>query len=233
MTRRRWQTSIDEVNSSLSNINVKKIEQLDTRPATYASDATRSRKLNDNTPYEYQHDPDGRLSRVDVGECVHTCDDFFAEFGRGAFGVVYLTKPTKEQPSVVMKVVSLMQRYSSAHEYLHLSKFKYCPYFVTVVSGSLKDWVLAPVRLEFCAMKYDPDLTSLDDRRKTIIGDCSDPATTQFYTVALADNAVCLHYMHTAKLIHGDLKVIDCEISCVLSLLISTFRFYIALQHPH
>ena len=90
---------------------------------------------------------DGRLSRVDVGECVHTCDDFLAELGRGAFGVAYLTKPTKEQPSVVLKVVSPTQRYATTHEYQHLSKFKYCPYFVTVVTGSLKDWVLGPVRL--------------------------------------------------------------------------------------
>ena len=44
---------------------------------------------------------------MDVGECVHTCDDFLAELGRGAFGVVYLTKPTKEQPSVVLKVCRL------------------------------------------------------------------------------------------------------------------------------
>ena len=115
MTSRRWQTTIDEVNSSLSNINVKKIEQLDTRPATYATDATRSAKLNDNTPYEYQHDTDGRLSRVDVDECVHTFDDFLAELRRGAFDKVYLTKPMKEQPSVVMKVLSPMQRYSSYH----------------------------------------------------------------------------------------------------------------------
>ena len=102
---------------------------------------------------------------------------------------------------------------------MHLSIFKYCPYFVTVGSCSLKDWVLGPVRLECYAMKYDPDLTSLDDRRKTPRGDFSDPATTQLYTVALADIAVGLHYLHIAKLIHSDLKVNDCEISYVLSLL--------------
>ena len=73
--------------------------------------------------------------------------------------------------------------------------------------------MLGPVRLECYAMKYDPDLTLVDDRRKTLRGDFSNPATTQFYTVALADNAAGLHYMHTAKLIHGDLKVNDCEIS--------------------
>ena len=81
---------------------------------------------------------------------------------------------------------------------------------MTVVTGSLKDSVLGPVRLECYAMKYDPDLTSLDDRRKTLRGDFSDPATTQFYTVALADIVVGLHYMHTAKFIHCDLKVNDC-----------------------
>ena len=146
---------------------------------------------------------------MDIGECVQCSDDFLTELGRGAFGVVYLTKPTKEQPSVVMKVVSPMKRYWSAHKYQHLSNFKYCPYFVTVVTGSLKDWVLGPTRLECYAMKYDPDLTSLEARRKTLRGDLCDPATTQFYTVALADIALGLHYMHTAKLIHGDLKVDD------------------------
>ena len=61
---------------------------------------------------------------MDVGECVQTCDNFLTELGRGAYGVVYLTKPTNKQPSVVMKMLSPMQRYSSAHEYRHLSKFK-------------------------------------------------------------------------------------------------------------
>ena len=78
---------------------------------------------------------------------------------------------------------------------------------MTVVTGSLKDWVLGPVRLECFAMKYEPDFTSLDDTRKNLRGDITDPATTKIYTVALADIAVGLHYMHTAKLIHGDLKV--------------------------
>ena len=41
-TNRHLQAAIDEVNGSLSNINVKKIEQLDTFPATYATDATRT-----------------------------------------------------------------------------------------------------------------------------------------------------------------------------------------------
>ena len=59
-------------------------------------------------------------------------------------------------------------------------------------------------------MKYDPDLTSLEVRRKEIRGDFANPTYTQFYTVALADIALGLHYMHTAKLIHGDLKVDDC-----------------------
>ena len=138
---------------------------------------------------------------------MHSCDDFLAELGRGAFGVVYLTKPTKEQPSVALKVVSPLKLYSSAHEYLHLSKFKYCPYFVTVVTGSLKEWVPGQVRLECYAMQYDTDLTSLEFHRKEIRGDFCNPAYTLIYTVALADIALGLHYMHTAKLIHGDLKV--------------------------
>ena len=58
-------------------------------------------------------------------------------------------------------------------------------------------------------MKYDPDFTSLEFRRKEMRGDFCNPAYTQFYTVALADFALGLHYMHTAKLIHGDLKVDD------------------------
>ena len=80
---------------------------------------------------------------------------------------------------------------------------------MTVVTGSLKDWLLGPVRLECFAIKYDPDLSSLEVRRETLRGDFCNPATTQFYTVALADIALGLHYMHTAKLIHGDLKVSD------------------------
>ena len=200
---------LDDLNGSLSNINVKKIEKLDTRPTTYATDATRTDKLNAHLPYADQCDPNGRLSSVDIGECVHTCDDFLAELGRGAFGVVYLTKPTNEQPSVALKVVSPLKRYSSAHENQHLSKFKYCPYFVTVVTRSLKDWVLGPMRLECYAMKYDPNFTLLEFRRKVMRGDFCNPAHTQFYRVALADIALGLHYMHTAKLIHGDLKVDD------------------------
>ena len=209
VVRRQCQTAIDELNSSLSNIDVKKIERLDTRMAKYATDATRTEKLNDNQPYESKSDPDGRLKRVDVAECVHICDDFLAELGRGGFGVVYLTKPTKIQPSVVMKVASALQRYSSAHEYTHLSKFKFCPYFVSVMTGSLKDWLLGPALLECFSMKYEPDLCSLKSRRNTLTGNFSDPATTQFYTVALADIALNLPYMHAAKLIHGDLKVND------------------------
>ena len=67
--RRELQTMLDDLNGSLSNINVKKIEKLDTRPTTYATDATRTDKLNAHLPY--QCDPDGRLSSVDIGECVH------------------------------------------------------------------------------------------------------------------------------------------------------------------
>ena len=77
-TWRQWQSAIDEVNSSLSNSNVKKFEQLDNRPVAYATHAMRTDKLNDHLAYEYQWDRDGRLSRVDVGECVHTCEDFLA-----------------------------------------------------------------------------------------------------------------------------------------------------------
>ena len=98
-TNREIQHAIKMVNGLLVKVDVKKIERLDTRPATYATDATRTNKLNEHLPYEYQSDPTGHLSRVDVTECGHTCDDFLAELGRGAFGMVYLTKPTKEQPS--------------------------------------------------------------------------------------------------------------------------------------
>ena len=134
-TNREIRHVIDEMNGTLAKVDVKKIERLDTRFALYATDATRTNKLNDQRPYEDPCDAEGRLSRVDIGECVHSCDDFLAELGRGGFGVVYLTKPTKEQPSVVLKVVSPLKRFSCAHEYLHLSKFKHCPYFVTVVNG--------------------------------------------------------------------------------------------------
>ena len=97
-TNREMQIAIDTVNGSLSKINVKKIEELDIRPAAYASDETRTDKLNEHVPYEYQFDPDGHLSRVDVPEVVQASDDFLQELGRGAFGFVYLTKPTNEQP---------------------------------------------------------------------------------------------------------------------------------------
>ena len=105
--------------------------------------------------------------------------------------------------------MSPLQKYASTHEYKNLSKFKHCPYFVTVVTESLKDWVLGPVRLECFAMKYDPELYLLEAYRSTLKGDLNNPVTTQFYTVALADIALGLHYMHTAKLIHLDLKVFD------------------------
>ena len=132
-------TVLGEVNSRLENIDFKKIERLDTRQATYATDATQTSKLNNNLPFVFNCDKDGELKRVDVGECVHTCNDVLAELGRKAFGVVYLNKLTKERPSIVLKIVSPLQKYANTHEYKHLSKFKHCPYFVWVVTGSLKD----------------------------------------------------------------------------------------------
>ena len=141
-----------------------------------------------------------------------------------------------------MKGVSPLQRYASAsaHEYQHLSKFKYCPYFVTVVTGSLKDWVLGPVSIECYAKKYMPDLTSLEARRKTLKGDFNNPATTQFYTVALADIALGMHYMHTAKLIHGDLNVNElptCDFLIFVYFkfinLFVCFIVYLAIKHPY
>ena len=55
-TNQEMQIAIDIVNDSLSKINLKNIEQLDTSPWTYATDETRTSKINDHRPYEYQHD---------------------------------------------------------------------------------------------------------------------------------------------------------------------------------
>ena len=206
---RKRQQALDHINGSLSKINVKKIYDLDDRPATYATDATRTEKPNSSRPFKLQHDSDGNNYRVyDVGEYMQASGEFLIEIGRGEYGVLGVTKPNKEQPSMVKKVFSPLHKGLSAHEYNHLIKFKYCQYIVTVVAESLTYWTLGPMRFECFAMKYDPDFVSLEAQRKALRGrQFSDPKTTEFYTVALADIAVGLSYMHTANLIHLDLKV--------------------------
>ena len=75
--------AIDTGNGFLSKINVKKIEELDSRPAKYASDEKRKDRLKEHVPYEYQNDLGRYLSRVDVPEVVQYSDEFLQELWRG------------------------------------------------------------------------------------------------------------------------------------------------------
>ena len=197
----------DEVRALEARIDIVKIKELDKREATYACSKTRTPLQNPKKKFNYVNDPDGRLERIDVGECVRSSTEFLAELRKGGFGYVYVTREREGQPSVVNKVFSPRIRNGVAHDYLHLSKLKYSPYFVTVVPRSLSELAHGGALFECFAMVYDAVLKTLEVRRRQLPQDrWSDPETAQDYMVALADIAMGLHFMHAARLITATSK---------------------------
>ena len=199
----------EEDKAEAASIKVEALRQLE-RKAPYAG-VSLALSVNTKRPFVFVHDPEGRFGHVDVAAAMRASDDFLEELGNGSFGFVYRTKARDNQPSIVKKVFKPMFRHASAHEFGHLSKFKYFDYFVSTAGRALSTLMIGNVRCEYIEMSDNPDLKSLDVRRKAIEGTTAfcDPECTVFYTVALADIAIGLQFMHAAGIIHGNLQACD------------------------
>ena len=69
----------DEVRALEASIDILKIKEFDKREATNARPKSRTRLQNPDKKIKYVNNLDGRLERVDVGECIQTSTDFVAD----------------------------------------------------------------------------------------------------------------------------------------------------------
>ena len=214
----------EEARAEAADIKVDALRKLE-RKAPYAG-VSLANNANPKRPFVFLHDPEGLLAGVDVAAAMRASEDFLEELGNGSFGFVYRTKARGDQPSTVKKVFKPMYRHASAHEFAHLSKFRYFDYFVSTTGRTLSTLMIGNVRCEFIEMSDNPELKSLDVRRKAIEGTTAfcDPECTVFYTVALADIAIALQFMHAAGIIHGNLQVCVC-LNVTLYLVIWSTQF--------
>lgn len=199
----------EEAKAAAANVNVEALRKLECK-ARYAGESI-THVENKTRQCLLVHDPDGQLAHVNVAAMVRASDDFLEEIAKGSFGYVYRTKSRGDQPSTVRKVYKPVYREAAAREYNYLSKFKYFDFFVSTTLRPLGMLSLGGhVRCECLEMCDSPELESLDVRRKAI-DKCGpalcDPECETFYTVALADIAMGLQYLHAAGIIHGNLKV--------------------------
>lgn len=140
---------------------------------------------------------------------IRASEEFHEELGNGSFGFVYRVKACGDQPSTVQKVFKPMYRHASVHEFSHLCKFKYFHYFVSTSGRILSSLMIGNVRFEYFDMNDNPELKSLGAGRTAIEGTTAfcGPDCNVLYTVALADIAIKLQFMHSAVIIHGNLRV--------------------------
>ena len=199
----------EEAKAAAANVNVQELRKLDCK-ARYAGELI-TQVVNRKHHFVYVHDPEGRLARVDVAEAVRASDDFLEELANGSFGFVYRTKARADKPSTVRKVYKPVYRQAASLEYNYLSKFRYFDFFASTTNRPLGMLSLGgDMRCECLEMCDNPELKSLDVRRKAI-DKCGpalcDPECETYYTVAFADIAMGLQYLHAAGIIHGNLKV--------------------------
>ena len=135
---------LEEARAEAANIKVDELRKLECK-APYAG-ASLANSANPKRPCVFVHDPHGRLESVDVAAAMRASEDFFEELGNGSFGFVYRTKARSDQPSTVKKVFKPMYRHASAHEFAHLSKFRYFDYFVSTTGRTLSTLMIGNVR---------------------------------------------------------------------------------------
>ena len=195
----------EESKAAAAGVNIDDLRKLD-RKALYAG---KSLATSDNPrrPFMYVQDSDGRLANVNVAAAMRASDDFLEELGSGSFGYVYRTKPLGDKPSIVKKVYRPIFRHAAAHEFRHLSKFRYFDFCVRTTGRAVSTLFLGDVRCECLELSDNPVLKSLEWQRKRLesIPTFPNPEYEISYTVALADIAIGLQYLHTAGIIHGNL----------------------------
>ena len=203
-------SSAKKSKAAAAGVNIDNLRKLD-RKALYAGKSVATRD-NPRRPFMYVQDADGRLANVNVAAAMRASDDFLEELGFGSFSYVYRNKPLGDKPSIKKKVYKPIYRHAAAHEFRHLSKFRYFDFCVSTTGRAVSTLIIGDVRCE-CL-----ELSDYRSSSRSRCGARDSKASRRspirkalyYYTVALADIAIGLQYLHTAGIIHGNLKVCVC-----------------------